>query len=540
MRKFTEDQSEELLRLAGNEEILVWLKAWSIKTEDGTTLDFTNHRFLIEMFDDWSPKQVIKKAAQIGFSTLAILKSLWAIKHKGLNCIYTLPTASDVNEFVGGKINRLIAQNEVLKTYTKDRDTITQKQLGDNLIYYRGTFMEKQAISISADWLIHDEEDRSDQRVIGVYASRLQHSKYKWEYHFSNPSVRGGGVDRYWGLSDQREWFVKCGCGKEQYLAWPDSIDVERGMFVCKYCGQEITDDQRRMGRWVARFKDREWRGYHVSLLMAPWVTAKDIITYNKEKDAEYFYNFVLGEPYDSGDTKVSEITIMQNLVSEDCQVDDSRMVIGVDTGTTIYWTAGDSSGIKYYGSGSDYAEVEMMLKRFPKAIAVFDQGGDLIEPRKIQERYPNRVFLCYFIPDRKSQSLIRWGQNDEKGVVHVDRNRLIDLLHGEFKDKRIPLYGTEQDWLDYWGHWDNIYATYEEDEKTRHRRKIWKRKGPDHWVFSTIYWRVGIDKYGVPTGQVLTSDNSIPNSVSIRVDGRMDNPLFLQTEEKPEDWRNC
>ncbi len=529
--------TNKTLKELGQYEILIWLKAHEIKTEDGKVLDFDDHRFLVELFDDWSPKQVIKKAAQIGFSTLAILKTLWAIKHKGLNCIYTLPTASDVYEFVGGKINRLIAQNEVLKGYTKDRDTITQKQLGENLIYYRGTFMEKQAISISADWNVHDEEDRSDQRVISVYGSRLQHSKYKWEYHFSNPSVRGNGVDAYWQLSDQREWFVKCACGKEQYLTWPDSVDAVKGIFVCKHCGQEITDDQRRNGRWVARFKDREWRGYHISLLMAPWVSAKEILQYSKEKDPEYFYNFVLGEPYDSGDTKVSHETLVESIVTKPA-IRNDRMVIGVDTGTTIYWTLGDKMGLRAYGSASDYSEIEILLKRFPKAIAVFDQGGDLIEPRKIQERFKGRVFLCYFIADRKTQSLIRWGHGEESGVVHVDRNRLIDLLHGELKDKRIPLYGTEQDWLEYMNHWDNIYAVYDEDEKTRHKRKIWKRKGPDHWVFSTIYWRVGIDKYGVPEGEVMGTNNSLPESPII-TDGYMLASDMMRQDDKPEDWRD-
>lgn len=57
--------------------------------------------------------------------------------------------------------------------------------------------------------------DRSDQSVIETYQSRLQHSKYKWRWNFSNPSLEGNGVSRYWDMSDQKHYFIKCSrCGK--------------------------------------------------------------------------------------------------------------------------------------------------------------------------------------------------------------------------------------------------------------------------------------------------------------------------------------
>jgi hypothetical protein len=71
-------------------------------------------------------------------------------------------------------------------------------------MYFRGTKTERAALAVSSDLNIHDEEDRSDQQVIAQYSSRLQHSDYKWEWHFSNPSVKGNGVDRYWEISDQK------------------------------------------------------------------------------------------------------------------------------------------------------------------------------------------------------------------------------------------------------------------------------------------------------------------------------------------------
>src|SRR6185503_9401985 len=108
--------------------------------------DFKQHPFLFHPYTDTSPKQVIFKAAQIGFSTLAIIKSLWIAKNKGMDIIYTLPTESDVQVFAGGKINRIIAQNPILQEWVKDKDSVEQKSIGHNMIYYRGTWTQKAAI----------------------------------------------------------------------------------------------------------------------------------------------------------------------------------------------------------------------------------------------------------------------------------------------------------------------------------------------------------------------------------------------------------
>ena len=264
-----------------------WLQEHQIKNEKGELLDFRDHLFLFDIYSDNSSKLVCYKAAQIGFTTMALLKSIWLAKMKRMDFIYTMPSVTDVREIIGGKLNRLIANNPILLEYVKDKDAIEQRQFGDNIGYYRGTWSDTAALGVSSDLNIHDEEDRSKQEVIQQYASRLQHSKYKWEWHFSNPSVEGNGVSRYWSRSDQKHWFITCaGCKKEQYLSWPESIDTSNRYFQCKSCGKQLTREERRVGRWIKKFKDREYSGYWISLLMAPWITAEEIIKYYETKSA--------------------------------------------------------------------------------------------------------------------------------------------------------------------------------------------------------------------------------------------------------------
>ncbi|MEK7180010.1 MAG: phage terminase large subunit family protein [Patescibacteria group bacterium] len=510
-----------------------WLGEHQIKNEQGVPLDFRDHLFLFDIYSDQSPKLVIYKAAQIGMSTCAILKSLWLAKHKKLDIIYTMPSSSDMKDFVGGKVNRLIAQNPVLLNYVKDKDSVEQKQVGENIIYYRGTWGERAAIAVSSDLNIHDEEDRSKQQIIQTYTSRLQHSKYKWEWHFSNPSVEGNGVSRYWSRSDQKHWFIVClSCNKEQYLEWPASINVQKQQFVCKYCGSELSREERRVGRWVRRYKDREFSGYWISLLMAPWVTADEIIKYYETKSAEYFSNFVLGLPYVGEGNQVTPDIIFRN-----CTPDinsQERVVIGCDSGLKKHYVLGNRDGIFYAGIAQDWSEIDSLLKKYKRSIAVIDALPDLTEPRRLRERYPGRVFLCHYARDRKTFQLIRWGKGEEMGNVVVDRNRMIQVVIDEFANKNIPLQGMQDDWDEYANHWDTLYKITELDTLGV-PQFIWESSnGLDHFVHATVYWRVGMDRFKNDGGKIFTGETLFPVSQPVREETMMSKTKFIY-EEKDE-----
>lgn len=433
-----------------NFSIINWIQKYGIKTEDGTPYDFRNHMFMYEPLQVMARADkdlVTYKAAQIGFSTASILGTFWVAKNKRRDMIYTLPTASDVKDFAGGKINRIIAQNPILREWVKEHDTIEQKSIGDNIIYYRGTFTQKAAMMVSASLIAFDEIDASDQSVIEQYETRLQASEQKTRWYFSHPSVPGNGVAKHWEKSDQRHWIIKCGeCEKEQYLSWPDSFDLDKKIYICKHCQKEITDDMRRKGRWLAKFKNREMVGFWIPLFICPWVTAKEVIKLYSEKSEEYFYNKVLGLPYVGSGNKPT-IDMIQNNLKDEVHPHDGRIVIGCDTGLTQYYVLGNDRGIFYYGKSKGYDEIIKYMKRWKNAIVVFDAGGDLVKPREIKEMFPGRVFLCHYSVDRKTMQLVRWGKKKEEGSVNADRNRMIQMVIDEFKGKRIPIFGSMDDW---------------------------------------------------------------------------------------------
>jgi len=517
--------------------IHAWIVNNKITNESGKMIDFHNHLFLFDIYADQSPRLVCYKAAQIGFSTMAILKSIWLAKQRGLDIIYTMPTSSDMKDFVSGKVNRIIQQNPVLLEYAKDKDSVEQKQIGDNIIYYRGTWTEKAAIAVSSDLNIHDEEDRSKQSVISMYSSRLQHSKYKYEWHFSNPSVEGNGVSKYWSRSDQKHWFITCkACNSEQFLSFPESIDKERRVYQCKSCHKELSNEDRRIGRWVSKYKNRDFSGYWISLLMAPWISAEEILRYHETKSPEYFANFVLGLPYVGEGNQVTPDLIFRNCTSDINS--QERIVIGCDSGLKKHYVLGNKEGLFYYGITETWDTIRSLLKKYERSIAVIDALPDLTEPRKLREEFPSRVFLCHYVRDRKTYQMVRWGEKEEAGNVNVDRNRMLQMVVDDFTDRRIPLQGTIDDWEDYYTHWKTMYKMSEPDGMGI-PQMIWESSsGLDHFVHATAYWRVGMDRFKNDGGKLFGGNGvEFAKAPEISTSSTINTKLLFE-DNNYDDWR--
>ncbi len=523
-----------------DQSIIAFIHENNLKTENGTPMTFDERLYLFDIFRDWYPKQVCMKAAQVAWSTTAIVKTFYGAKNKGVDLIYTLPTDNDVNAFAGGKINRIVANNPVFQDWVKEKDTVQQKQVGDHIIYYRGTKSGSAAIMVSADGLIHDEEDRSDQKIISQYASRLQASKKKWEWHFSNPSVMGNGVSKYWEESTQSEWFIPCGeCHKEQFMEWPDNVDLDREIFICKFCGAELKN--RKIGRWRNRFNSRDYHGYHISLLMCPWVTAHEIIGYYRTKPADYFANFVLGLPYVGEGNTVTDDIILRNCTNEVNK--QENVIIGCDSGIEKHYVCGNAQGIFFYGKTESWDDIASMLLKWKNSVAVIDAMPDITGPRKLREDFPGRVFLCHYAKDRKTMQLIRWGEGEESGNVLVDRNRALQFLIDEFADKRIPLQGTPEDYRPYLSHWKTLYRVSDVDSNGS-PTFIWESSnGIDHWCHASLYYRVGMDRFGGGNTKFCFGTKIFKNDPAplILPDGKLmyeKNPLIWKPKAKDgEDW---
>lgn len=496
----------------------LWMRKYQIKTSSGVPFEFYNHKFMWDFINDLSQYQALLKPPQIGASETEIVKSLWVANKMHKDIIYTLPTQSDVNDMGGSKVNRIVAQNPILKAWVKDHDTIEQKKVGDNIIHYRGTYSTKQAMMVSSDLNIHDEVDASDPEVITQYETRLQAKADGMRWYFSHPSIAGFGVDVYWQQSDKKEWYITCKkCEELQVLTWPQNISREFKCYVCSKCGSELSDDDRRNGIWINTdgvawtgeiAGGYKFSGWHVSQLMCAWITAEAILAAFDDpmKSEQFFYNYILGLPYVGSDNKILPDVVMKNVTSK-VNEQTPTVVIGVDTGLPVHYVLMNREGVFFNATreatADPYGELERLLGRFDRSILVADQGGDLIGIRILQAKFPNRVFLCHYRKDRKTKELVRWGEGTEMGSVVVDRNRMLQLIIEQMRDPgRIRLNGRPEDWKTFAEHFGNIYRTVKETPFGN--EYTWERNGPDHFVHALLYAMVGLDKYSQQEAKII------------------------------------
>lgn len=468
--------------------ILVWLLQNSVVTEKGDKLDFADRLFLLDILTDWSQEIVIKKAAQIGGSVSFNLKALYAVLKFGWNILYTFPTDGDVNEFVSSKTNKIIQSNPQVFS-GMPADNIERKGIGDRFIFFKGTVSKTSAIMTTADLLIHDEASRSDQSVLETMKSRLKASKFKGRWLFSNPTTEKDAIDIAWNQSDKKEWHVICEhCKVEQVLSWPESIDIVNKQYICreKECGKVLSDNTRRMGRWVATSPGKAISGYHISLLMAPWISAEEIVK-DSEGDQEYFYNFVLGEPYSPGDVRVSRSTILDNWTPKDLHT--GNYFLGVDVGNIKHYVLGSEKGVIEAGRFTKWADLDDMMKRYKPAL-VIDAMPDNTMSKYYVENYRNALMSWFQENKNNPRTIVWWGEGDKDGIVYSNRNRIIDQLIDEILNAKV-LFGLKSDSEIklYLKHWETLRRTKKVDNKGIESYEWDSTTGEDHYVFATLYY---------------------------------------------------
>jgi len=484
---------------------IAWALFNGFVTENQKPLEFVKHKFLIDIMADVDPDIVWMKSAQVGLSVASILKTFWVCKHMGMNVIYVLPTNNVVKDFVIPKVDSLVSSNPAIASIVSN-DSVSLKKVGDRFIYYRGAFSEREAISISADLLVIDELDRcTDFRVLQTYDSRLQASDWGWRWRFSNPSIPGAGVHGLYENSTQHHWFVKCHhCGHRSFMNYDIDpyyeshyVNEEQKIYACGKCHKDIGLD-RGDGEWVAKYRDRNRKGYWISQLMAPWVDADYIIEKKYENSPEFFHNFVLGLPYQSADMMLDRQTILNAQAPRLLEYTD--MVMGTDVGLKKHYVIGNSNGVMAYGDAMDWETLEAIFLAKNCRYWVIDANPDQTIPRKLIKKYPGKVFINFYIQDKKNIGMIRWLDGANRGVVHSDRTKIIDHIVSEIQNKDIKFRCEDLDEFIY--HATNTYRVTETKDNGMSKVKEGK---PDHLFHALIYWRIALSKTMTGSGMVIT-----------------------------------
>lgn len=489
--------------------IIAWLQEKTFINEMGRPITFDNHFFLYDIYRDWSKEQAVMKCSQIGESTERIIKCVYACKKKLWNVIYTLPTSEDVGKFVRTKVNKMMEVNRHIfgRQNKRDTDNVGLKAIGDRFLMFQGTISRSAAIMATADVLIHDEIDRSDLSVIADFRSRVKGAdSWGGVWKLSNPSYPEIGIHKEYLESDMKRWHIKCGkCDRLQALDYTANVDVEGKRYVCRFCAATLTRADRSRGRWIAKYPERDKSGYHISHLMAPWISAAEVIkdvegTEVERADPEYAHNFVLGIPYEASDVVVGRTLIMDNWTRE--LLLGGKTYLGVDVGRDKHFTLRNRKGVFRIGTFEDWEDLDILMNKYDVATAVIDALPETTMSQRFCQRYPGRAFMCYYTRDRKklgqqaktTNTLPDWlsmstGKNQRNYVVSAQRSRGIgDLV--KFWLAGDSLISVERGpALDrFCDHWRTVRRMRVKDEMETDLYQWTTVSDNDHYVHSDLY----------------------------------------------------
>ena len=491
---------------------LYWTLQNGIVTENRKPLEFKQHRYLREPYMVWDSRVVSMKASQVGWSTLAILRSIHLAAKRGANVVYVLPTRKLSEEFLIPKFNPIVDNNKVIQDLIGETDQVSLKKIGERYIYFRGAYKDTEAIAISVDAVIADEYDRADQKVLKMYRTRLDNADpdLRFEWIFSNPSVPGNGVDTYWQRSDKRHWLVTCSKGHSLPLEWPDSINLEKAYYWCSQCHTRLSDEDRNMGQWVAKYPGKDWTGYWVSQLMVPNKPASEMIEKYETQEPDLFHNFTLGLPYLNKDTQISPQDIIDICIPGKGSSIHSAM--GVDVGKIKHYMIGNEHGIYLIGQTEDWDEIERLMIANKVKVCVIDSMPDITIPKRLAKKYPGKVFTATYVNTQKSLEITRVSDKDP-GTILIDRTKAFDQLMADIRNKDVIINYDAKDpkvSSDKRGqegiinHFNNIYRISEDSKLGPVSRWTHLEGKPDHYPHTMVYQRAALAKviggYGVIT----------------------------------------
>lgn len=509
-----------------------WIVRNQFVNENGVLMEFSDREFLVDPLKDESKQLVVNKASQIGFSTISIFKSIYQAVRYGRNIIYTLPTDSDVQEFNKAKTNMILAKNPDLRAYLVD-DTLHTKSYrtldGSNVgfIFSKGTHGASSSIMQSADLLVKDEFDRSNQNVLNAFKSRITASSYGAEWSFSNPSFPGFGTDEIYQQSDQKHWFFWCPhCDHPAYFTWePESFDGGNTHFVCReqkayVCGAcEKPFDRRQADKeWVQKYPSMsEISGYWLSQFCAPWITAEYLLREKKLMMPDVWANFIEGRPYASNSSKLDPASILKC-----CQYDEYGSVAknpgkfklaGSDVGGTIdkphfYITLGTEAGVSSYHKIHGEDSLHRFMRMENIALIVVDNMPFPELVIRLVNAFPGKVLRCTFDYDDVRKEVYK--VDFKTRMVNIHRTRIFDrtvdgYVTGERKlymDNHHPLlYNMEAGAESICKHWSvqrkigtagETKDTYNGKEvkfdSMGNARPMWHNDGADHLSLSDCY----------------------------------------------------
>ena len=479
-----------------------------------------NYEFQRAILDDMHSNLSCIKISQVGLTEIQIRKALaFLVRNQGTSAIFSLPNEDMYKRISNGRVKPIVDNDKVFNTPYDKANRVTRsmdmKQFGQSFLYLVPA-IESAATSISADMVLSDEKDLSDQQMIALFNSRLQGSSYRISQQFSTPTFPSYGIDLDWRGSDQNRYMIKCGCcGNWTYPEFnrkfvhlpgaPDDMELwdipeeikddlifNDAYIMCDRCHEPLDLNDPALREWVASYPSRtQSRGYAIN----PFITASLDLSYIytslwkfvKNENKRGFFNTVLGQPYSDGSIQIPEDKIRDAMTTSSGPPNLAGyedLLIGIDVGAICHIVIGDIQGnpISFYQIDSSklVKHVEELCSKYniragsidrfpytPTADEVFKVSGGKIIPTEYRGQKETNIVLDPY---------------DDVSHAQVNRTMMLDKVSTRIKKASMRISG--------YGMYKEVIVTHLRNmvrEETPEKEATWVKLLPDDHFFHAL-----------------------------------------------------
>ena len=434
----------------------------------GNPYNFDKHDYLKQILEDPHPDQVFLKGAQVGISTLVLLKAMYVADFLNKKAIYFLQDDGAIKEFSSDRANPLIKASPYLTSRTKGTQNQALKHLGPyGSLHFKALNSSGRAKSTDGDFIILDEVAEMRDEFRALAQDRVMHSDLQWIHHLSQPSIPGKNIDAEFNTTDSHFWNLVCpGCGhrnclelnwpdnflpiaKSKKRSWPDGTTHYRG---CTQCGHHLDPKK---GEWISRYPTRTRRGYHLSQLYtqikppsspnyATHIMDEFEVSKLSEAKIKRFTISILGFGYGGANVRVTDQLLADCEGTHGFSYSENGAFLGCDQGDILHIAIGVRSGNKFqlvhFEEADGWNRLDTLMIQYGVSLALVDAQPNKHSSKSFVARHRGRSAIQYFAGKTLNRGVELHEGFHEIDTVTMDRTESLDAMVDKMQVGRIIL----------------------------------------------------------------------------------------------------
>lgn len=491
---------------------------------------FEHHPWLRKMHQSKKPKNVGKKAAQMGYTETMLNIAFHALDQLKQDVLYVLPNQKpDAADFSATRFDTALEASEYIAMMFNNVKNIGLKRAGLNSLYVRGSRSRSSLKSLPAGKVILDEYEEFAEGVLPLVIERMSGQVTKQLWLISTPMVPNAGIDAEYNLSDQQHFMFHCPhCNRITELTFPECLvitadslmdqKINNSYLICKECKHEL--DYRTKVIWL---KDGVWEafnptsdiaGFYINQMYSMAVAGHPVeiaTAYLKSQmdaaDEQEFWNSKMGVAHIVANAAVTDEHILKAM--RDYVMNDPRYMgqdyittMGVDVGGTIHYEITQymidksvpSTDINFMakarvikvGTVKNFDDLTPLIIDFQPRKMVIDDMPDTRAALTFARKFPpGFASLCHYGTNASSREILDYGER-----ITVNRTNWLDQSLGRFINGTIFIpKDTPQD---YKNHVKALVRVYLKDANGE-TQSFYKKAGSDHFGHSRNYSEIAL-----------------------------------------------